>query len=140
MRVHETTKPGAQVETATGALVIRKSEWLDDWYLIERAEHDGREWMEKVEGGMALRKSSRISDADVEGSAAEMLAIADAIDKRTAFYAKRCAVNAEEDQVRFWSPRNSTRPGKSSRDAADALARLIRTVVAFTAKGGDPHG
>ncbi len=56
---------------------------FDDWYLIERAEHDGRVWLEPMgPGAMALCCSSRISDADVEGSREEMLAIAQAIEER----------------------------------------------------------
>lgn len=29
-------------------IVMKKIEWLDDCYLIVKAEHDGREWMERI--------------------------------------------------------------------------------------------
>ncbi len=29
-------------------IVMSKSEHLDDWYLIVKAEHDGRQWMERT--------------------------------------------------------------------------------------------
>jgi hypothetical protein len=93
-------------------LTIRKSDALDDWYVIERAEHDGRSWLEPTQYGVAFQCSARISDADVEGYASEMLAIADAIEAGTVARFKRCAVDATSDVVRFWSPRNSMREAR----------------------------
>ncbi len=111
-------------------LTIRKSEWIDDWWLIERAEHDGREWMEKIApNAMALRTSSRFSDADVEGAGGEMLSIAVAITARSSFRAKRCAVDATTDRVLFWSPRNSQEKGEVSIAEADELAAMILATV-----------
>ena len=108
-------------------LVMRKSEHLDDWYVIEHAEHDGREWLENVGANcMALRRSARISDADVEGSAAEMLEIASAIEERGQVSFKRCAVMADGETALFYSPRNSTRDGECSLAEADELAKDIR--------------
>ena len=105
-------------------LTIRKSG--EDWYTIERAEHDGRMWMEgRGPNVMALCSSARISDADVEGTGEEMLGIARAIMARDRFSEKRCAVDASCDPVRFWSPRNSMRDGTSSLAEADALAAQI---------------
>lgn len=76
-------------------LLFRKSTVLDDWYLIERAEHDGM-------------LSSRITpDSDVEGTKEEMLGIALAIRKRDLEVYKRCAVTVEGDNVYFFSPRNT---------------------------------
>lgn len=114
-------------------LVCRKSDALDDWYVIEREEAPGeaRAWLEPIGGGgMAFMVSARISDADIEGYADEMLAIAEAIEKRGAARFKRCAVNAETEPVHFWSPRNSTRDGEVSLAVADALAKEIRSVCA----------
>lgn len=119
-------------------LTIRKSEMLGDWYVIERAEHDGREWLETIgPNAQALRCSSRFSDADVEGTASDMLEIAAAIEKRGSFSAKRCAVlivpatafsmNATAE---FWSPRNSRARGAVTLAEADELAALIRKEVA----------
>jgi hypothetical protein len=108
-------------------LTVRKSDFTDDWYVIEKAEHDGRVWMEPIPGGgFALQTSSRFSDADVEGEASAMLAIADAIEKRTETSFTRCAVAVNGDTAEFWSPRNSTKHGFTSITEADELASLIR--------------
>jgi hypothetical protein len=111
-------------------LTIVKSEHMDDWYLIERAEHDGREWIEQIgPNASTLRCSSRFSDADVEGHGCEMLAIADAIDAKASEHFKRCAVDVNGDEVRFWSPRNSQEDGVVTYDEAKRLAEKIREVV-----------
>ena len=110
-------------------LALRKSDDLDDWYLIERRDHDGRTWMEwQSHNVVALRTSARFSDnADVEGSAEEVLAIADAIEARGEYRAKRCAVKVDGDRVYFESPRNSQEPGVVT--LADALAAEIRATL-----------
>jgi len=111
-------------------LTIRKSDWTDDWWLIERAEHDGRVWMEPVAPHvMALRTSSRFSDADVEGYGSEMLAIAAAITARSSFRAKRCAVEVMGDVVAFRSPRNSQEDGIVTLAEADEIAAEIVATV-----------
>lgn len=111
-------------------LTLRKSEWLDDWYLIERAEHDGRTWLEKTgPSSSSVRCSSRFSDADVEGDSGEMMAIAKAIECRGRAGFKRCAVDATGDPVLFRSPRNSERDGECSPAEADELAAEIRRVL-----------
>jgi len=103
---------------------------MGDWFVIERAEHDGRQWLERTGPvRMALRCSSRFSDADVEGTAAEMLAIAEAIEKRGDAYFRRCSVRVEGERVFFASPRNSTTEGECSLAEADDLAREIRATV-----------
>lgn len=110
-------------------LTIRKSE-LEDWYVIERLEHDGREWFESAgPNSMALRCSSRFSDADVEGPGEEMLAIAAAIENRGYASFRRCAVDARAPLVRFNSPRNSTQDGVASLVEADKLAARIRELL-----------
>lgn len=111
-------------------LTLRHCVDMGDWYVIERAEHDGRTWWEPTEYGKRFMTSARFSDADVEGSAEEMLAIADAIERRESVRFKRCAVVATRERVEFESPRNSTRPGFCSLAEADELAREIRAVVA----------
>lgn len=114
--------------------VCRKSEHLDDWYVVERAEHDGHEWYEETEpGGFSLHLSSRISNADVEGSGSEMLAIADAIDAESDLRFYRCAVRVQHGRALLWSPRNSSqgKAGVISLACAKRLAQSIRdTVVA----------
>ena len=57
-------------------VTVNKNDDMGDWYTIERAEHDGRHWMERTDYGMALMSSSRIGNADIEGTASEMLTIA----------------------------------------------------------------
>jgi hypothetical protein len=108
-----------------------KSAWLDDWYIIERAEHDGQEWLEPIgepnaqTRGYALMRSARISNADVEGTMDEMVEIAKAIKSNGTFHAKRCAVDATGSRVKLWSPRNSLNAGSILAEAADELAEQI---------------
>lgn len=108
-------------------LALRKSD-IEDWYTIELAEHENRMWLEQTAPGcMSLRYSGRISDADVEGTAEEMKAIAEAIEQRSYAEFRRCAVKVHEyDRVEFWSPRNSQKSGVVSMAVANDLARLIR--------------
>src|SRR5690242_10090425 len=92
-------------------LTLRKG-GLPDWYCIEKADHANTSWMEPLGGGgMAFMTSGRISDADVEGTGEEMLAIADAIENRKDCDFKRCSVEFQGDCILFESPRKSTRPG-----------------------------
>lgn len=100
----------------------------DGWWCIERAHHDGRRWMEKLEEHVfALRSSARVSDADVEGTAEEMIGIAQAIRDRGTYGAKRCAVDATGPRVLLWSPRNSIAAGSVTLEAADDLATKIES-------------
>jgi len=106
------------------ALVV--SDFLANWYTIERRHHDGRHWDEQVAPhALALRYSGRISDADVEGSALEMRRIASAIRERSTACFRRCAVDATGDPVEFWSPRNSSERGRVPLADAMALAQEI---------------
>lgn len=109
-------------------LKLVEAETLHDWYFIERAEHDGREWLEQVGPNTSvLRSSSRICDADIEGSGFEMLTIASAIKDRRSINFKRCAVDFKEGNVvELWSPRNSQHTrGRVSLAEADELADEI---------------
>lgn len=106
-------------------LALKQSGSLEDWYLIEKAEHDGRIWMGRNEYGMCLMSSARISDADVEGTAEEMKGIAKAIRERGGASFGRCAVDATSEPVKFSSPRNSLKDGEVSLADADALASEI---------------
>ncbi len=120
---------GAEVVDVALALIHNgDSAW--DWYCIERAVHDGREWLEHDgPNSSEFMRSARISDADVEGPLAEMLGIADAIEKRTSFHARRCAVVTGEDWVEFWSPRNSRYRARVPLAVADAFAIEVRNEV-----------
>jgi hypothetical protein len=110
-------------------LACVRSENLDDWYLIERAEHDGTTELRRVGYGFALWTSARISDADVEGTGAEMLALADAIDAGEDESFSRCSVEFADGGVLFDSPRNSQQPARVSVASAKALAAKIRAAV-----------
>ncbi len=100
---------------------------MDDWYTIEWAEHEGEHGLGQVAPGVVgLTYTGRVSDACVEGSAAEMRALAAAIERRGHASFKRCGVRVEGDQVFVWSPRNSTREGVISLAAADDLVTQIR--------------
>jgi hypothetical protein len=114
--------------------VVNASESIPGWWTIERAAHDGRVWLEPTEYGMALMTAGRISDADVEGSEEEMLAIAAAIEARGEFEAKRCAVKVADGRAEFWSPRNSMTIASVPLPAADELAAEIRAKVAAVSR------
>ena len=89
-------------------ILLVKSGNLDDWYTIERAEHDGRQWLEPTGRNSATYMySGRISDACVEGPADEMREIAKAIKAHGSVSFKRCAVRVAGDVAYFCSPRNS---------------------------------
>jgi hypothetical protein len=106
---------------------------IDNWYLIERHEEPwtSRSWVERTTYGLAFMTSSRLSDADVEGTGEEMLAIAEAIESRTDLSFRRCAVKFGGDgAVYFSSPRNTTDEVEPVSCAdADALAVLIREAL-----------
>jgi hypothetical protein len=110
------------------ALTLRES--MDGWYCIEKKEHENemgfRPFGPPGLGGMALYSSARPSDADVEGTAEEMLDIAQAIDERGSFSAKRCAVRVEGDFAYFCSPRNSMQDARVPFHHARDLAVEIK--------------
>ena len=114
------------------AIKLVKSEWLDDWYTIERASHANVHGVEQRDGYSALIYSGRVSDACVEGSAEEMVEIAKAIRARGRYSAKRCAVAIDGASAQFWSPRNSMSDdaGRTTLAAADALAAQIEIDLA----------
>jgi hypothetical protein len=62
----------------TMKIKLNKSEHMDDWYTIVRAEHDGREWPEQVGPNcFSWMMSERlVPNACIEGDSYEMLAIA----------------------------------------------------------------
>lgn len=104
----------------------------DDFYMIERAEHDGREWHKiHLDGGMALQRSARIDpNANVEGTGEQMLAIADGIERSVDVWFKRVAIRVREDLVGFYSPKNSGDVmGVTSLEHARDLARQIREMI-----------
>ncbi len=101
-----------------------------DWYCIERAEHDGREWEEnRISDGWHITyymRSARICNADVEGTLQEMVDLAYAIRKRRDEDYKRCCVEFVGDGFRLNSPRNSNDEwAYVSLEEADDLASQI---------------
>lgn len=96
-----------------------KSDGMDDWYTIERVDHEHYEtWHDVGINASRLYDSARIADACVEGNAFEMRGIAKAIIAKGSYHAKRCAVRYLPDdgttgfsEFLFWSPRNSEMRG-----------------------------
>lgn len=89
------------------ALILRKSDVIADWYVIERP-------------------GAFFGDASVEGHGYEMRAVGRAIADRRYLTCGRCAVDARGNGgVRFWSPRNSRGRCEVPRGEAEAFALEI---------------
>lgn len=113
--------------TTHRAVKMVKNEDMGDWFSIEKAEHAHVDQLINVGPNSGFYwHSGRISDADVEGSATEMLGLAEAIEKRSEVRYKRCAVDATREEVLFWSPRNSRMRGAVDIEDAIELAKQIR--------------
>lgn len=108
-------------------LRLKKFEWLDNWFAIVRAEHDGREWYEEI--GPNTRQfmmSERLSpEACIEGDKGEMLAVAEAILERRSIHLKRCEVRPTDVGVFFRSPKNSRKTVCVPYEDADDFARQV---------------
>ena len=104
-------------------IALSKSEYMDDWYAIVKAQPIVREWMERTTPNCyRFMASERLSpEACIEGTAEQMLALARAIQLREAVSFKRCAVHFEADGVHFSSPKNSERDAVVSVEDADGL-------------------
>lgn len=113
--------------------VLVKSDSLNDWYCIERAVHDGREWDRKTQDGYSFMRSARLGEGDnnycIEGTAFEMNAIATAIETNSSANFKRCAVEFDNDAFALESPRNSVAPVYISVDDAKDLAANIKMTL-----------
>ena len=112
--------------------VCVKSDSLEDWYTIERAEHDGKFEMRPTEYGASLYYAGRICDADVEGTSEEMLTIAKAIRDDTSVSFRRCAAIRVIEGYELCSPRNSQESALLTEAEADALADSIFNVINTT--------
>jgi hypothetical protein len=123
--------------------VLVKSDEIEDWWIIERKEHDSKQWLAPMgDGGMQLMCSSRPCDADIEGTSAEMLAIAKAINKGQNASFKRCAavrmVDIDGFHYRLCSPRNSRETARLTIEEAEELAAdIIEKLKAAKAEAND---
>jgi hypothetical protein len=122
-------------KNVTEPIACVKSESLDDWWLIERAQHDGAMWLEPCRGGASLMTSARITNADIEGTSDEMLAIAHAIEQGESISFRRCAAVRVGLGYALSSPRNSMYAAIVPLLSAQALARDIRAKVTAAATG-----
>jgi hypothetical protein len=110
--------------------VCVRSDGEADWYTIERAEHDGREWLESTgPHSSRLMMSCRLGNACIEGPGSQMLAIAAAIEGGTSVSFKRCCALLVDDGYGLMSPRNSDDLTIISFEDAAGLASSIRRVV-----------
>lgn len=117
-------------------------EW--DWWTIVRAEHDNREWMQRTgPNSMSFRLSERLGEddnnADIEGTSAEMLAIATAIESGTWARFTRCSAFTTEKGVELMSPRNMSYPVVITHENARALAKDIREKVTAVVVAAAPE-
>lgn len=107
-------------------IIMKHSDWLDDWYTIEKIEHENiQEFRAIDEDSLFFYDSARISDACVEGFQEEMIQIAKAIKNKENISFRRCAVKFMKDGVHFWSPRNSMKDGIVTINEANELADQI---------------
>ena len=114
---------------------LEKSDWLEDWYTIEKAEHNHAAWLQPIAGnGLTFMHSGRISDACVEGTAQEMLAIAQAIKDRGAVDFRRCAVRVKNGTAYFCSPRNSLEDAEIPLADADEFAEQVFSMLSNNVK------
>lgn len=115
------------------ALTLVKSDGLPDWFTIEWAVHDHRGWVEEIHdefgGYLSWCYSGRPADADIEGTSAEMRAIAEAIEKGESAEFRRCAAIKTDQGYQLYSPRNSRTPYEASQEQAAHLAEEIRRVL-----------
>ena len=130
-------------------IVVQQKHMGDNYWTIERAEHDGRNWMQPLgPHSSAYCLSSRLGEpsaepnmhnnADIEGDSYEMMAIAKAIENGLAFGPghqsaqvsfRRCEAVVTEEGVELMSPRNMRFPVVISHANAKALAEDIREKV-----------
>jgi hypothetical protein len=98
-----------------------------DWWIVERAIHDGREWEEYSDDGMSAFscRSARIVDGDIEGPGYEMRAVAQAIEQDRSVRFKRCQVTWTASGYLMSRPKGGSAPVLVSHDIARHLAADI---------------
>lgn len=112
-------------------LILVACDTIDDWWIIERAEHDGQEWEEYSADGTsaATMRSAWIVDGDIEGYAAEMRDVALAIEQGGSVCFKRCQVTWTPSGYLMGRPRGGSAPVLVTHDVARGLAEDIRSKV-----------
>lgn len=113
-----------------GPIVCESIPWMDSYFVISKRDHEHMKWYETRGYCKVICLSSRISDCCVEGPADEMLAIANAIEKRTSVSFNRCECIHVEGGFEFSSPRNSKYPVLIPYEFVLPLAENIRDAVA----------
>lgn len=110
-------------------IILVQSDYGNDWYTIQRADHEGRAWLEEVHKGcLALMCSERLSpESCIEGDAFDMIELARCILKKEDCESTRCAVMFEGEFVYFWSPRNSLHKTPVGIDDATEFAHSVLT-------------
>jgi hypothetical protein len=109
-------------------ITCKKSDDIDDWYTIEKAEHDNYYGLHEIaENCSSVYWSGRIADTDVEGSLYEMREVAEAIRDKRSISFKRIGIifSKDEETVFFYSPRNSRMAAMINIDEANELAAEI---------------
>lgn len=122
------------MQTYTGKLTVRKSDAIDDWWCIERVDHENREsFVSTGHNSQRLDCSSRLgtgmNNCDIEGYGVEMKGIASAIESGGTYSAKRCEARTVKEGVLLQSPRNSMEPVLVTYQHAKELAEEIRKVI-----------
>ncbi len=106
-------------------LTISKGSF-DDWWVLERIEHDNKTWNEPMEYGSRYCMSRRLEKTtDIEGPAREWSAIRKAILDETTISFTRCSIEHRKQGFLIESPRNSQEPILISASSAIYLANEI---------------
>ncbi len=106
-------------------LTISKGSF-DDWWVLERIEHDDRTWNEPTNYGSQYCMSRRLEKTtDVEGTKEEWIAIRKAILNKSGIDFTRCSVEHTKKGFLVESPRNSQEPILISDSSAIYLANEI---------------
>lgn len=121
-------------------LNLRRSDWMGDWFVLEREVHDDGDYemvapddISKDGRIMAASHmpSSRVGDADVEGTAEEWAGMLAALRGGGSYSAKRCAVRPVERRgAAVWSPRNSRELSVLDKETVDYLVPKIEATLA----------
>ena len=112
-------------------LILVSCDGMPDWWIIERAQHDVREWDEYSDDGAHAFTccSARIVNGDIEGSGNEMRSLAKAIEEGRSAQFKRCQVAWTKNGYLMGRPRGGSAPVLVTFGVALHLAADIRHKV-----------